>query len=69
VKSASRKGSEIRFQNLAGARRNVEERYNFDFADGLTIEQWQYVCRVFQKRHVLAHKMGVIDDDYIQKSI
>jgi hypothetical protein len=25
------------------------------------------VCKVFQKRHLLAHKMGVIDDDYIQK--
>jgi hypothetical protein len=25
-------------------------------------------CRVFQKRHLLAHKVGVIDEDYIQKA-
>jgi hypothetical protein len=63
-----RKGSEIRFQNLPGARRNVQEKFGFDFADGLTDEQWQYVSRVFQKRHLLAHKMGVIDDEYVQRA-
>ncbi len=63
-----RKGSEIRFQNLPGARRNVQEKFGFDFADGLTAEQWQYVSRVFQKRHLLAHKLGVIDDEYVQRA-
>lgn len=63
-----RKGSEIRFQNLPGARRNVQEKFGFDFADGLTVDQWQYVSRVFQKRHLLAHKMGVIDDEYVQRA-
>jgi hypothetical protein len=65
---SSRKGGEIRFQNLPGARRNVQETFGFDFADGLTPEQWSDVCRVFQKRHLLAHKMGVIDDDYVLKA-
>ena len=63
-----RKGTEIRFQNLHGARRNVQEKFGFDFAYVLTALQWQDVCRVFQKRHLLAHKMGVIDDDYVQKA-
>jgi len=62
-----RKGSEIRFQNLPGARRNVQEKFGFDFADGLNPGHWDSVCKVFQKRHLLAHKMGVVDDDYIQK--
>ena len=65
---SSRKGAEIRFQNLPGARRNVQDKFGFDFADSLTADQWQYVCRVFQKRHLLAHKMGVIDDDYVLKA-
>ena len=65
---SSRKGVEIRFQNLPGARRNVQDKFGFDFADALTADQWQYVCRVFQKRHLLAHKMGVIDDDYVLKA-
>jgi hypothetical protein len=25
-------------------------------------------CRTFQKRHLLAHKMGVIDAEYVQKA-
>jgi hypothetical protein len=63
-----RMGSEIRFQNLSGARRKIQDKFGFDFADGLTTEQWQYVSRVFQKRHLLAHKMGVIDDEYVQRA-
>jgi hypothetical protein len=63
-----RKGTEIRFQSLPGARRNVQQQFGFDFGDALTPEQWEYVCRVFQKRHLLAHKMGVIDEDYVQKA-
>jgi hypothetical protein len=62
-----RKGVEIRFQSLAGARRNVKDRFGFDFAEMLTVDQWEEICRVFQKRHLLAHKMGVIDEDYMQK--
>lgn len=63
-----RKGAEIRFQNLGGARKRVQEVFGFDFAGGLSATEWDTACRVFQKRHLLAHKMGVIDEDYVQKS-
>jgi hypothetical protein len=62
------KAADIRFQNIAGARRRVQERLGFDFADSLSPDQWICACRVFQKRHLLAHKMGVIDEDYLQKA-
>jgi hypothetical protein len=29
-------------------------------------QDWEFACRCFQKRHLLAHKMGVIDEDYAQ---
>jgi hypothetical protein len=64
----SKRGSEIRFQNLPGGRRNVQDKFGFDLGDTLTPEQWESVCRIFQKRHLLAHKMGVIDDNYVQKA-
>jgi hypothetical protein len=64
----SQKGADIRFQNLAGARRRVQEFFQIDFGDGLSSEEWNAACRVFQKRHLLAHKMGVIDKDYIQNT-
>ena len=63
-----RKGTEIRFQSLSAARRRVQEVFGFDFADGLAAGEWQTACRVFQKRHLLAHKLGVIDEDYLQKA-
>lgn len=34
----------------------------------LTPQDWEKACRVFQKRHLLAHKMGVVDEDYIKKT-
>jgi hypothetical protein len=63
-----RKGTEIRFQSLGGARKRVQEVFGFDLAGGLSTAEWDTACRVFQKRHLLAHKMGVIDDDYLQKA-
>jgi len=62
------KTADIRFQNIAGARRKVLEAFGFDFADSLSADEWDCACRVFQKRHLLAHKMGVIDEEYLQKA-
>lgn len=64
----ARKAADIQFQNLGGARRRVQDIFAIDFADVLTPDQWAQACRVFQKRHLLAHKMGVIDEDYVRKA-
>ncbi len=63
-----RKGADIHFQNLAAAKRKVLEIFGFDFGDSLPPDEWERACRVFQKRHLLAHKMGVIDEEYVQKA-
>jgi len=42
--------------------------FGFDFADGLGSGEWDGACRIFQKRHLLAHRMGVVDEEYIQKA-
>jgi hypothetical protein len=62
------RGTEIRFQSLVGARKRVLEVFGLDFADRLSAADLETACRVFQKRHLLAHKMGVIDEDYVQKA-
>lgn len=64
----SKKLPNIRFQNLTAARRQVQEKLGFDFADGLDLETWATAVRIFQKRHLLAHKMGVVDAEYVQKA-
>jgi hypothetical protein len=63
-----RKAADIHFQNVSAARRKVQDTFGFDFADGLRPDEWKCACRVFQKRHLLAHRMGVIDEEYLQKA-
>jgi hypothetical protein len=64
----ARKSADIRFQSIPAAKRKVHDTFGFDFADGLRPDEWECACRVFQKRHLLAHKMGVIDEEYLQKA-
>lgn len=59
------KAAEIRFQNIAGARDRVREHFGVDFAATSAAPDWERVLRAFQKRHLLAHKMGVIDEGYL----
>ena len=60
------KASSITFQNIARARDRVREQFGLDFAACLKQSDWTLVFRCFQKRHLLAHKMGVVDEEYIQ---
>jgi len=59
---------DISFQNIQNARARVNDLFGFDLAAGLDTDKWDTVARCFQKRHLLAHKMGVIDEEYIKKA-
>jgi hypothetical protein len=59
------KAAKIRFQNMATARDGVREQFSVDFAATGTPADWTHILRAFQKRHLLAHKMGVVDEDYL----
>ena len=39
--------------------------FGIDLSARLSASEWNFVCRCFQKRHLLAHKMGVVDDAYV----
>lgn len=60
------KASAISFQNLGGAQKNVLALFGIDLTSALDAADWTFACRCFQKRHLLAHKMGVVDDAYIK---
>jgi hypothetical protein len=53
------------FQNIAAARDTLYQKLGFDLRARLTDDEWRFIVRAFQKRHVLAHKMGVVDQKYI----
>lgn len=59
------KAAEIRFQNIVAARDRVREQFGVDFAAAAVPSDWAHVLRAFQKRHLLAHKMGVVDEGYL----
>lgn len=59
------KAESISFQNLEGARKRVQDLFAFDLTNGLKADSWSFTHRCFQKRHLLAHKMGVVDQAYI----
>ena len=58
----------LSFQNLPAARRNVLSLFGFDLEFVLAPDGWATACRGFQKRHLLAHRMGVVDEEYVRKS-
>lgn len=59
------KAKNVSFQNLVSARQKVQELFGTDIAQAVTAEHWEFICRNFQKRHLLAHKMGVVDQSYV----
>ncbi len=56
----------ISFQNPARASDRLQSLFGFDLASSMSPEAWSYVFKCFQKRHLLAHKMGVVDEAYIK---
>lgn len=62
----SPRAAEVSFQNLMKARDRVQALFGVDLSAGITADDWTFACRAFQKRHLLAHKMGVVDEAYIR---
>lgn len=60
------KATAISFQNLAGAQKNVLALFGIDITAAVNAADWTFACRCFQKRHLLAHKMGIVDEAYIK---
>jgi len=62
------RAEKVSFQNLDGAKQNFNGLFNVNLSAGLTDEEWKTAIRDFQKRHLLSHTMGVIDEEYVRKS-
>jgi len=60
------KAEKLSFQNPNGVDTNVRQLFGIGLSAALLASDWSFVCRSFQKRHLLAHKMGVVDEAYIK---
>lgn len=60
------KAENLSFQNLPSVRQNLQSLFGFDLAAAISSDDWDFAIRCFQKRHLLAHKMGVVDQAYLK---
>ncbi len=58
----------ISFQNIIRARADVQNQFNYDFASEIDSNSWNFITICFQKRHLLAHKFGIVDQEYLLKT-
>jgi hypothetical protein len=62
------KAEKISFQSLNGAMKNLLSEFGVDLSSSVSSDDWSAAVRGFQKRHLVTHKMGVIDGDYVAKA-
>ena len=58
----------MRFRNLDNARAGCLDLFGIDLFASVAAKEWRAAVTAFQKRHLVAHKLGVVDQDYIAKS-
>jgi len=68
-KTCDRLGSKITFQNLAAANDKILRLTGTGFLSAIGDADWSFILVQFQKRHLIAHKMGVIDEEYVRKTM
>lgn len=59
------KSLSLSFQNIRRARERLLVLFGFDLIAPLSAEESRTLERAFQKRHLFAHRMGVIDHDFV----
>ena len=62
------KAEKMNFQNLETARKKFLDLFGIDLSTQVGPDEWRAAVVAFQKRHLIAHRLGVIDQDYINKS-
>ncbi len=60
------KAEHISFQSITKSRKTLNELFGFDFAESIPAATWKDYQISFEKRHLIAHKMGIIDERYTE---
>lgn len=58
----------ISFQDISKACEKVKKDLNIDISEDFEPDQWNFITQQFQKRHLISHKMGIVDEEYIKKT-
>ena len=66
--SDSSKATRMSFQNLDGANERLKEAFGIDLKSAVALTDWNAAFRAFHKRHVVAHRSGIADGQYIKET-
>lgn len=58
----------ISCQNLEILKSRISRLFGIELTAPFTDEEWRLLVQGFQKRHLIAHRMGVVDQTYITNS-
>lgn len=58
----------VSFQNIQRAQILLKTQFGFDAAEALGTTEISALHRAFQKRHLLQHRMGVVDAEYVRNT-
>ncbi len=60
--------TELNFQGIRWAATKVAEWFDIDLFVGIDQDGQTFLLRMFQRRHLLVHRGGAVDQDYIDKT-
>lgn len=68
AKSSNQKACEkLSFQNLQRAAVSLNSLFGFDLATAINTDEWKFAHLCFMRRHLLAHRSGVIDQKFLDE--
>ena len=59
------RANSLSFQNIVKVSHSLKELFDIEFDRLLPPEEWKQVTIGFQKRHLIAHRSAVVDEQYI----
>ncbi len=66
--TAPDKCESVSFQNLTKAAKRLADLFGVDLQSAVAPAKWELAHRGFMKRHVVAHRAGVVDQQYIDET-
>jgi hypothetical protein len=58
----------LSFQNLPRSARRLKELFGIELQDTVSLPDWSTIHTAFMKRHLIAHRAGVVDQQYLDET-
>lgn len=62
------KAGSLSFQNLRRANTQLQAIFGIDMSKEVDPLEWRHIELCFQRRHLIAHRAGVVDEEYLRET-